>query len=127
MGESATETVVSVPSFTHEGVEYRVDVATGRCECKRYEHTGRCVKHVLTADALLRERSRKHPSKVAEEEIVRLCKAVFSPVKRGETPADAYRLFLAVRAYPHSSPGMVAAASRRHLRLLALCYGEEAA
>jgi hypothetical protein len=129
--EDREGTVVEIPSLTKAGVTYRIDLSTGVCDCPRNTHGGRrCVagsKHHTVAEALLRERSRKHPSKVAEEEIVRLCREVFRPMKRGETPADAYRLFLEVRAYPHSSPGMVAAASRRHLRLLALCYGEEAA
>jgi hypothetical protein len=108
---------VEIPSLTKAGVTYRIDLSTGICSCPRNTHGGRrCVagsKHHTLADALLRERSRKHPSKAAEEEIVRLCREVFSPVGRKEKPADALSLYYEVCAYPRSTEGMVLAARRR--------------
>jgi hypothetical protein len=115
--EERAGTVVEIPSLTKAGITYRIDLSTGICSCPRNTHGGRrCVagtKHHTVAEALLRERSRRFPSRFAEEEIVRLCKATFSPVGRKESPVDALNLYYEVCAYPRSTVAMVLAARRR--------------
>lgn len=117
-----------VPSFTEEGVAYKTHPESGYCSCPRHFHRGSCEKHVAFAAsvAAIRElegRSRSFLptlARINEEKALRLCKAIFSKVERGESAVESYRLLLEVYSFRFASEGMVRQAHRRHGRVLNL-------
>lgn len=112
--------VFAVPSFAEEGKTYAVDLGALSCSCPRYRITGLCKKHVTAADAVAKARGGRCHTGAVEEELFRLCKAVFAKVGPRERPMESYRLLLEVLAYRHRTPAMERAAFSRHGRVLAL-------
>ncbi len=107
---------MEVPSFTEGRKTYAVDLATGVCDCPRYEHRGNCVKHIVLAEALLKSRTRamRIEREVSERCVTELCKRIFSPKR--ETASEAYDLLCSVIGCRYSTARMVEAARRRHRR-----------
>jgi hypothetical protein len=111
---------LSIPSFTDPEKTYKVHPATGFCQCKRYQWSGFCEKHVQTARALVKARELRFGSRIAERKILDLARRVYAPVKRGEHPIVSYELFLEVAGYKHAPESFVKAALKRHGRVLYL-------
>ena len=122
-GEIVAETapsVFEVPSFSEEGKTYAVDLDALTCSCPRFAIRGDCKKHIALADAVAKAREGRCHTRAVEEELLRLCRAVFAKVGTREEPMGSYRLLLEVLAYRHRTPALERAAFSRHARLLAL-------
>lgn len=117
-----------IESFTTEGVAYKTHPESGYCSCGRHFFRGDCQKHVAFAASVaaireLEARSRMFLptlARINEEKALRLCKAVFSKVERGESAVESYALLLEVLSFRFASEGMKKQAHKRHGRVLNL-------
>jgi hypothetical protein len=117
-----------IPSFTQDGVAYKTHPESGYCSCSRHFFRGDCEKHVAFAASVaaireLESRSRMFLptlARINEEKALRLCRAIFSKVERGESAVESYELLLEVMSFRFGNEAMKHAAIKRHGRVLAL-------
>lgn len=119
-GKEEPATVI-VPSFTEPGKTYEVTLSPHvTCQCKRFQFTGGCLKHVATAESLILAR-REHVAmyrRLAEARVLRLARAVYAPLSG--SPIESYELALEVAGYRHAGERLRIAAWKRHHRVLLL-------
>jgi len=116
--------LLTIPSFSDSSgaTAYKVDPATGYCQCPRYAKTGSCLKHPALARAVLKARSRRCHSRAVEEELLRLCRELFAPVRvlKRRSPRDSYALMVETLCYEHSTDELKRRGFVQHHRVLVL-------
>lgn len=108
---------IRVPSLTNPELNYLVDLGQRSCECKRYQFTGTCTKHIVLGHALARVRTRTFYTtpmrEWVEEQVVEMCRRVFAPVAKHEDTAENADLLNEVRVFRYKTPAMEQAAKNR--------------
>ena len=107
-----------VRSFSDSTKTYKTHVDSRYCSCPHNSETERFCKHLATAQVIANIRALPFGARIAEARMMELCQRLYAPVSRNESFTVSYYLLLDVLSNRHSTEAMVAAAVRRHGRIL---------
>lgn len=109
--------VIRVPSLSNPELNYKVNLSDRSCECKRYQFSGTCIKHIVLGHALARVRARTFYTTAmrewVEEQVFEMCQRIFAPVSNHEDEAQSADLLNEVRGFRYKTPAMEQAALNR--------------
>lgn len=128
---SENKETIRVPSFSNPELSYKVNLQQRSCECKRYEITGTCIKHIVLGQALARVRMRKFNTssfrEMVEGQVFEMCQRIFAGVSRRDALSESADLLDEVQVFRYKTPAMVEAARRRHQKVIAIHEGRNVA
>ena len=107
-------------SFDDPAKTYKAHVDSRYCSCPHSSETGAFCKHLATTQAITNVRTLPFGARIAEARIMELCQRLYAPVTKSEKFMVSYHLLLDVLSNRHSTEAMVAAAVKRHGRILAM-------